>query len=163
MSSRIPRRLRGAGLWVIDDHILMSSTAGRDRWALIGGGVESGESAYEACEREFREELGVDVRCERLAIVGDIIIRPNDRLEHDVSFYFLVSAPHHVGGRSTVASRESGLDVAWIPLTDLGRFALLPPSLDTVIPAALSRDAVLYVTCDCRRSPDERRGTRIWA
>lgn len=162
MSSRIPRRLRGAGLWVIDDHILMSSTAGHDRWALIGGGVESGESAYEACEREFREELGVDARCERLAIVGDIIIRPNDRLEHDVCFYFMVSAPHDVG-MSTVASREAGLEVAWIPLTDLGRFALLPPSMDTVIPTALSRDAVLYVTYDCRRNPDERRGTRIWA
>jgi len=162
MNSRIPRRLRGAGLWVIDDHVLMSSTVGHHRWALVGGGVESGESAYQACEREFREELGVEVHCERLAIVGDIIIRPQGKLEQDVCFYFIVTASDHVGGTATVDSRETGLDVAWIPITELGRYALLPPSLDSLIPQALTSDAALYVTYDCRRDPDERGGTRVW-
>ena len=161
MSPSIPRRLRGAGLWVIDDHILMSSTVGHHRWAVVGGGVEPGESAYEACEREFREELGVEVRCERLAIVGDIIIRPQDRLEQDVCFYFVVAA-RDTTSSPTPASREPELEVAWIPLTQLGRFALLPPSLEFILPRALSSDAALYVTYDCRRDPDERSGTHIW-
>ena len=163
MTSSIPRRLRGAGLWVMDDCILMSSTVGQERWALVGGGVEPGESAHQACEREFREELGVEVRCERLAIVGDIIIRPQGWLEQDVCFYFMVTASHHIGGAATVASRETGLDVAWIPLSELGLYALLPPSLDTLIPQALSSDGALYVTYDCRTDPDERRGTHVWA
>jgi 8-oxo-dGTP pyrophosphatase MutT (NUDIX family) len=58
MRPSIPRRLRGAGLWGVDGHILKSSTLGHDRWAVVGGGVEPGEAAYQACEREFREELG---------------------------------------------------------------------------------------------------------
>ncbi len=162
MDLSIPRRLRGAGLWVVDDHILMSSTEGHDRWGVVGGGVEPGESAYEACEREFREELGVAVRCERLAVVGDIIIRPDDRLEQDVCFYFEVTAARHVDGIPLVASQEPGLEVAWLPLTELGRFDLVPPSLDAVIPRALASDSAIYVTYDCRTNPDERSGTRIW-
>ena len=152
MTSSIPRRLRGAGLWVIDDQILMSSTVGQDRWALVGGGVEPGESAYQACEREFREELGVEVRCERLAIVGDIIIRPQGWLEQDVCFYFMVIASNHIGGAATVASRD-GSRRRMDTTRELGLFALLPPSLDTLIPQALSSDAALYVTYDCRTDP----------
>jgi len=72
-------RLRGAGLWV-DGHILMESTRGHDLWGVVGGGVEAGESADQACEREFREEVGVDVRCQRLAIVADIVIGLGDTL-----------------------------------------------------------------------------------
>ena len=162
MSARIPRRLRGAGLWVVDGHILMSSTLGHDRWAAVGGGVEPGEAAYQACEREFREELGVEVRCERLAIVGDIIIRPNDRVEHDICFYFIVTAAQDASGMPTVTSQEPELEVAWIPLAELGRVALLPPSLDTLVPRALTSDAALYVTYDCRSDPDERGSTHIW-
>ena len=106
MTSGIPRRLRGAGLWVIDDHILMESTLGHDRWGIVGGGVESGESADQACEREFREEVGVEVRCERLAIVADIMIRPEDRLEQDICFYFIVTARRDASGLPAVASQE---------------------------------------------------------
>ena len=162
MRPSIPRRLRGAGLWVIDDHILMESTLGHDRWGVVGGGVEPGESTYQACEREFREELGVDVRCERLAIVGDIIIRPKDRLEQDVCFYFVVTSVRDASGIPAVASQEPGLEFAWIPLTELGQVALVPPSLDTLVPRALASDAALYATYDCRVNPDERDGTHIW-
>jgi 8-oxo-dGTP pyrophosphatase MutT (NUDIX family) len=162
MTASIPRRLRGAGLWVIDEHILMTSTLGHDRWAVVGGGVEPGESAYQACVREFREEVGIDVHCERLAILGDIIIRPNDRIEQDVCFYFIVTAVPNVSGIPTVSSQEPGLEFAWIPLAELGRVDLVPPSLDSLIPRAVASDAPLYVTYDCRTDPDERGGTRIW-
>jgi 8-oxo-dGTP diphosphatase len=161
MRASIPRRLRGAGLLVVDDHILVSRSVGHDRWGLVGGGAEPGESMYQACEREFREELGIDVRCDRLAIVGDIIIRPSDRLEQDICFYFIVTAVRDVG-MAAFASEEPGLEAAWIPLAELGRVALVPPTLNVLIPRALASDAALYVTYDCRRDPDERGGTQIW-
>src|SRR5262245_38480436 len=140
MGSAMPRRLRGAGLWVVDDHVLMESMVGHGRWGVVGGGVEPGETAYQACEREFREELAVEVRCGRLAIVGDIIIRPQDRVVHDVCFYFIVSAMHDPNGLPSVVSQEPGQEFAWIPIAELGRVTLVPPSLDTLIPQALAGD-----------------------
>ena len=62
----------------------------------------------------------------------------------------------------TVTSQEPELEVAWIPLTELGRVALVPPSLDILIPRALTSDAALYLTYDRRSDPDERGSTHIW-
>ena len=61
-----------------------------------------------------------------------------------------------------VASQESGLEFAWKPIAELGQVALLPPSLDILIPRALSSDGALYVTYDCRTNSDERRATYLW-
>jgi len=158
----IPRRLRSAGLWALEDHVLVSRAVGDPRWALVGGGLEPGESASEACQREFREEVGIDVRCERLAIVGDIIIRPNGRLAHDVCLYFIVTAVREVRARTSVASRETGLEVGWISLSQLGDAPLVPASLNDLIPRALASEKALYATYDCRLNPDERAGTSIW-
>jgi ADP-ribose pyrophosphatase YjhB (NUDIX family) len=158
----IPLRLRGAGLWVVDGHILMESTRGHDLWGVVGGGVEAGESADQACEREFREEVGVDVRCQRLAIVADIVIGLGDTLHREFCFYFAVAPVRDVIGIPRIASQELGLEFAWIPLAELGRVALVPPTLDVLIPRALVGDTALYVTYDRRVHEDERQGTRIW-
>src|SRR5262245_10091662 len=111
MGPEIRRRMRGAGLFVVEDHLLVSRAEGDRHWAVIGGGVEPGEAAYRACEREFREEVGLEVRCQRPALVGDIIIRSNDRLEQDVCIYFVVTAPQQASDMAAVASQESGLEV----------------------------------------------------
>ena len=61
-----------------------------------------------------------------------------------------------------VVSHEPGLEFAWVPLTELGRVTLVPPTLDILIRRALAGDLALYVNYDCRRDPDEQAGTHIW-
>src|SRR5512134_2538029 len=46
--------------------ILLTRRADNGQWCLPGGGVESGESVAEACEREVFEETGLRVRVKRL-------------------------------------------------------------------------------------------------
>lgn len=46
--------------------VLLTQRADNGRWCLPGGRMESGESAAEACEREFWEETGLKVRASRL-------------------------------------------------------------------------------------------------
>ena len=46
--------------------VLLTKRADNGRWCLPGGGMESGESAAEACEREVMEETGLKVRAKRL-------------------------------------------------------------------------------------------------
>ncbi|HEX2144390.1 MAG TPA: NUDIX hydrolase [Glycomyces sp.] len=40
----------------------------RDHWQFVGGMVDRGETPHEACAREVKEEIGVDLR------VGDLLV-----------------------------------------------------------------------------------------
>ena len=48
------------------EKVLLTCRTDNGRWCLPGGGMESGESAAEACEREVWEETGLRVRVTRL-------------------------------------------------------------------------------------------------
>lgn len=48
------------------EKVLLTKRADNGHWCLPGGGMETGESAAEACEREVREETGLKVRVKRL-------------------------------------------------------------------------------------------------
>ena len=45
---------------------LLTQRTDNGRWCIPGGGLEPGESAAEACEREVWEETGLKVRAKRL-------------------------------------------------------------------------------------------------
>lgn len=53
-----------------DGRWLIVRPAGDDRWHLPGGLIEQNESPAEACRREFREEIGVDLEPGPLYAVG---------------------------------------------------------------------------------------------
>lgn len=48
------------------EKVLLTQRADNGRWCVPGGGMESGESAAQACEREVWEETGLRVRATRL-------------------------------------------------------------------------------------------------
>lgn len=58
----------GCSAVILDEQkrALLTRRADNGLWCLPGGGMESGESAAEACEREVREETGLKVRVKRL-------------------------------------------------------------------------------------------------
>lgn len=49
-----------------DSRLLLTRRADNGEWCMPGGAVDPGESLAEACAREVREEVGVDVRITRL-------------------------------------------------------------------------------------------------
>ena len=58
----------GCSAAVFDEQgrILLTKRQDNGQWCLPSGGVESGESVAEACEREVLEETGLSVRMKRL-------------------------------------------------------------------------------------------------
>ena len=48
------------------EKVLLTQRADNGRWCLPGGGMDSGESVAQACEREVWEETGLRVRVTRL-------------------------------------------------------------------------------------------------
>lgn len=66
--AQLARARRGAGALITttDGRIVMIDTTYRDFYEIPGGAVEAGESAPDACARECREELGIEVPIGRL-------------------------------------------------------------------------------------------------
>ena len=138
-------RVRAAGILVRDGRVLMESMADREVWVPLGGGVEEGESLAAACEREFREELGLTVAVRRLALVTDhFFLDKLGRRNHEICAYFEVSAD----GEVELSGRVDHLQFRWLELAALKDFELVPRHLYELLPACAAAPGPLYAVDD---------------
>ncbi|GAB4459123.1 MAG: NUDIX domain-containing protein [Anaerolineales bacterium] len=104
-----------AAIFDAQGRILLTRRADNGQWCLPGGGMEAGESAAEACEREVWEETGLSVRVKRLVGVyshpDQLAVYPDGNKAHIVVLHFEAEV---VGG-------ELGLSEE---TTDFGYFTL---------------------------------------
>ena len=74
--------------------IFLTRRTDNGQWCLPGGGMEPGESAAEACEREVFEETGLLVRVKRLIGVyshaDQLVVYPDGNKAHIVALHFAV-------------------------------------------------------------------------
>jgi 8-oxo-dGTP pyrophosphatase MutT (NUDIX family) len=72
--------------------IFLTRRTDNGQWCLPGGGMESGESVSEACEREVWEETGLRVRIKRLVGVyshsDQLVVYPDGNKAHIVALHF---------------------------------------------------------------------------
>jgi mutator protein MutT len=61
--------------------------SGRERWIFPGGGVNFGESLEEALKREIKEELGMEIKVEKLLGFKEAIFPKVNY--HTIIFFFL--------------------------------------------------------------------------
>jgi ADP-ribose pyrophosphatase YjhB (NUDIX family) len=67
------RTVDAAGCTIFDERgriLLVHQTYGKNKWALPGGVVENGESAWQAAIRECREEIGIGIEVTDLTLSG---------------------------------------------------------------------------------------------
>ena len=74
--------------------ILLTKRADNGQWCMPGGGMDSGESAAQACEREVWEETGLTVRVKRLVGVyshpDQLAVYADGNKAHIVALHFEV-------------------------------------------------------------------------
>jgi 8-oxo-dGTP diphosphatase len=80
-----PRVAAGALFIDADGRVLLVHPTYKDTWDIPGGYVERGESPAAACQREVREELGIDRAAARL---GAIDWAPHEREGDKLLFIF---------------------------------------------------------------------------
>lgn len=70
-SDTLPKKYMAAGALFFNENgdLLILHPSYKDRWEIAGGIVEANESPRAACEREIKEELGLDVNVSRLLCV----------------------------------------------------------------------------------------------
>ena len=64
-----PRVAAGALFFDEQDNVLLVKPTYKDGWDIPGGYVEPGETPIEACQREVKEELGLELPVRRLLVV----------------------------------------------------------------------------------------------
>lgn len=75
-------------------NILLTRRSDNGAWCLPGGSIDPGETVAEACEREVREETGLEVRVARLTGVYSnrdrLVVYPDGNRVQVVALNFLV-------------------------------------------------------------------------
>lgn len=132
---------RVVGVALHEGRVLLHRAEFDDFWALPGGRCEVGESASDALRREMREELGVEVRVERLLWVVENFFQYAGRSFHELGLYFLMSFPDNpelyamkeafVGYEDFYELQEGRFNLIyqWVPLCDLEDTRVYPSFL----------------------------------
>jgi 8-oxo-dGTP pyrophosphatase MutT (NUDIX family) len=113
------------------DTVLLQTVDDIDFWVVPGGRVEAGESAAAALARELHEELGVDVRVERLLWIVENFFSFDGRAYHEIGLYFLAPPPESLAHEDAFdgVAADVRLRFRWFPLADLDQVDLRPALL----------------------------------
>jgi 8-oxo-dGTP pyrophosphatase MutT (NUDIX family) len=105
--------------------IARRNRAGRVEWCLPKGHLEAGETPEQAAVREIAEETGIEGRVLSSLGMIDYWFSAEGRRIHKLVHHYLLEA---TGGELTIEGDpdHEAIDVAWVPLDDLGGLLAFP-------------------------------------
>jgi len=131
---------------IVDDRgrILLLSTPGRnDRWEVVNGGVEAGESLLEAALREAREEAGSDVEVRPLGCVHAETFAYDAHVSRMISAVFVMA---YVGGPVVPGDDMASSQYQWLTPAEIAQqeINLLAPMDQTWLVVRVQQVAKLW-------------------
>ena len=125
---------RVAGIALDGDRVLLHRMEKDDFWALPGGRGELLEVSRDTLQREMFEELGVEIRIERLVWVVENFFEHDEFAFHEIGLYFLIVFPpaSSVYEKSEAfEGEEEGVRLIfqWFPRHELEKVRLYPAFL----------------------------------
>lgn len=124
---------RVAGICVQDGKVLLQKPANDTAYAFPGGHVAFGETNAETLIREFKEEIGADIRVGELKWVAEVFFPWGNKPCHQICLYYIVEildpeipkdgvflAKEHMEGRNF------DLEYHWISVEDAEKTEIYP-------------------------------------
>ena len=132
---------RVGGLLIRDGKVLMQKAVDNDGYALIGGHVAFGETTTETLAREYKEEIGADIKVERLFMVNESFFSWDSRPCQQINLYYLVSLKDETQipldgtfkALDELGNERIELDMCWIPLEDVPNKKIYPLQVEEFI------------------------------
>lgn len=122
--------LRAVGVCVQDDMLLVQRNKDGKEYALPGGHVQVGETTRDGLVREYREEVGADIRCGRLLWTEECFWHWNGTEAHSIAFYYLVELRDVTGFpiREAFVPQHDNANVliGWISIESLKDVVIYP-------------------------------------
>lgn len=122
---------RVAGVWVEKDAVLLHRNINDSNWALPGGRVAMMEESKVAVEREFQEELGIQVQVGKFLWSTENFFTYREDNFHELGLYYLVSP---ITAYKFILEPFFGMEgkrliYQWMPLEKLDEISLQPAFL----------------------------------
>ena len=133
--------IRVSGILVRDNTLLLIAhkKKGEIYWLLPGGGIKYGESLSRALKREFREELGIGIDVNAVAVICDSIEPHGKRHILNVSFRC-----DYRDGEYRLGSDRRLYDYAFFDIRDIPGVRLYPPINGTLVSILENKKHDLY-------------------
>lgn len=141
---------RVAGVVMQNGCVLLHKNVDDRQWALPGGRVSIMEQSNIALKREFKEELGVDVKVDRFLWSTENFFNYRGKDFHEIGFYYFVTLKETYEWREEAFYGLEGerLIYKWIPLAELKSIDIQPEFLKESIKALPSNDTQHIVIKD---------------
>ena len=122
---------RVAGVWIEKDAVLLHRSINDSHWALPGGRVSMMEESKVAVEREFLEELGIQVQVEKFLWSTENFFKYKEENFHEIGFYYSISpvAAYKVNSEPFFGIEGERLVYQWMPIEKLEEIFLQPAFL----------------------------------
>ncbi|QAA32435.1 NUDIX hydrolase [Clostridium manihotivorum] len=124
---------RVAGLLFNKDKILIHRAINDDFYALPGGRLEMFESTETTIVREMKEELGVDVKVDRLLWICEDFYTFNNNKCHEICYYYLIECEDTAlidkGDLFYVTEGNFKFEFRWVDIKDIKNEELYPKFL----------------------------------
>ena len=118
---------RVAGICVKNGKVLLQKPVNDTAFAFPGGHVAFGETNEETLIREFKEEIGVDVRVGELKWVAEIYFPWGDKRCHQICLYYMVDGDISDKDQFMgIEERGVPLEFWWIPLEQVQELEVYP-------------------------------------
>lgn len=124
---------RSVGVLIRNNKILVQRDKDGSKYALPGGHVKVGESSMDSLVREYREETGADIICERLIWTEECFWEWNKKLINTIAFYYLIKLrdDKDISDDCEFVSQKDNCNVVlgWLPVNELKLLTIYPSFL----------------------------------
>ena len=124
---------RVAGICIHNGCVLLQKPTNDDGYAIPGGHVAFGETNEETLIREFKEEIGADIRVGELRWVAEVFFPWGNKPCHQICLYYDVevlndSIPTEgmFQGIETMEGRDFSINFYWVPLEKVKDIMIYP-------------------------------------
>jgi len=126
---------RVAGILIHHDRVLLHTTLKDNFWSLPGGRAELNEDTGQTIVREFKEELDLDVRIDRLGFIREDFFEYEGKQYHEIGFYYFISTMRvdehitNISGNFNGKEDDGRLIFRWFPIESLKDVHVYPENL----------------------------------
>ena len=124
---------RVAGVCIQNGCVLLQKPTNDPGYAFPGGHVEFGETNAETLIREFKEEIGADIRVGGLRWVAEVFFPWGNKPCHQICLYYdieIIDAHTPRSGVFTAQEKLEGrsftINFHWVPLSDTQSLLIYP-------------------------------------